>query len=235
MLVCIWYNRVTRTGKSLGTERKGWSPMQTDLREAKKSLREQVLKLRSACSEEERKERSARLVAQLKKEFSRRWTEWSLPDHAPAPVLIYFPFGTEADLLPAIEWLWKEGIPTAAPRTLRDPRQLVWYRVGSLDDVEPGTWGILEPKRSCEKVPEEELQRTPLVLLPGVAFDSHGGRLGYGAGYYDRFLDRMAAPDLTERLVAAAYELQVRPEVPTERHDVRIGTLVTESRTLRFC
>ena len=82
--------------------------------------------------------------------------------------------------------------------------------------------GVLEPS------PEVRIAMTPesfdLVIIPGVAFDRHGGRLGYGKGYYDRFLEQTCAFRL-----AIAFDFQVIEKVPTEKHDVPMNGILTEA------
>jgi len=192
----------------------------------KQTMREEMLRLRAAIPLRERRDREEALCRRLAAEIAARLPAAS--DLA-FPGLVYFPFGTEPDILPVVEWLWRLAIPIAAPRSLRNPRRLEWRIVRSGEDVRPGTWGIREPKPECPLVPDDAARKAPFILVPGVAFDSQGGRLGYGGGYYDRFLSAVAQEALT---LAAAFEAQLLPEVPAEEHDVRISFLVTESRTV---
>lgn len=195
---------------------------------AKTRLREDMLRLRAALLPDERREREEALCRRLCASFPRWLSAERVPEY---PVLVYFPFRSEPDLMSAIEWFWQQDIPIAAPRALRNPRRLEWRIVRSARDVEPGVWGIREPKPDCPLVPEEEARLAPLILVPGVAFDENGGRLGYGGGYYDRFLGG-AAMTGRSRTLAAAFDLQILQAVPTEEHDIRVGALITESRMI---
>jgi len=124
-----------------------------------------------------------------------------------------------------------------ACRCLADGKRLSYPRVkGPLlefievygaSDLAPGAYGILEPPGD-RRVPYAELD---LLVVPGVAFDLSGHRLGYGKGYYDRALAH-CRPDL-ER-VGFAYEFQVVEQLPAAAHDCRLTQLVTEQRLLRF-
>lgn len=124
-----------------------------------------------------------------------------------------------------------------ARRCLADAKQLVYPRVAAaglefvavagLGELAPGAFGILEPA-SGRVVPLAEID---LLVIPGVAFDLAGYRLGYGKGCYDRLLAG-CRPGL-ER-VGFAYEFQVVGQLPTADHDCRLTQLVTEQRTLRF-
>jgi 5-formyltetrahydrofolate cyclo-ligase len=107
----------------------------------------------------------------------------------------------------------------------RARRHLVLHQVGDIDrDTRPGRWGIREPDPA--RCPAIDPLEVDLVLLPGVAFDRRGGRLGYGAGFYDRLLTRLRTDCVR---VAGAFSLQVVAEVPLEPHDQRFQCLVTEA------
>ena len=94
-------------------------------------------------------------------------------------------------------------------------------------DVEKGSFGILEPKEvSFKKVSPQEID---LVILPGIAFDLKGGRIGYGKGYYDRFLRK-----LPKRipLIGLAYDFQVVKNIFGKKHDRRVSKVITETRII---
>lgn len=101
-----------------------------------------------------------------------------------------------------------------------------FYRIYSMEDLRPGHFGILEPEpsrcKALEPRPGECFEDT-LCLAPGVAFDVRGYRLGYGKGYYDRFLAERKIP-----CVGLCYRELVFPELPAEEYDQRVGLLATE-------
>jgi 5-formyltetrahydrofolate cyclo-ligase len=100
------------------------------------------------------------------------------------------------------------------------------------EEVEPGTLGIPEPKK--EHIRRVEIGIIDLFVLPGVAFDTEGNRLGYGRGYYDRILGRTAPVQAIGQvpLVALAFELQLVDCIPSSVHDVRVHKIVTEDRVI---
>jgi 5-formyltetrahydrofolate cyclo-ligase len=124
-----------------------------------------------------------------------------------------------------------------ARRCLADRKRLVYPRVAGMtlqfvevsgpEELVPGTYGIPEP--SGQRL--IALEEIDLLVVPGVAFDLVGHRLGYGKGYYDRTL-AVCKPGL-ER-VGFAYEFQVVEQLPAAAHDCRLTQLVTEQRLLRF-
>ncbi|BBL58080.1 5-formyltetrahydrofolate cyclo-ligase [Methylomonas koyamae] len=106
-------------------------------------------------------------------------------------------------------------------------KQLGLWHLQAIDELQPGMWNILEPPRQrwldpAKQVGAEELD---VVIVPGVAFDRQGGRLGNGAGYYDRLLQKVR-PDAV--LAAVCYEAQLLPHVAMERHDIYMDRVITE-------
>ena len=140
----------------------------------------------------------------------------------------YVGLDTEIDTAPLLAAVLGQGRRLLLPRVIdvesHTRRHLVLHQVGDVArDTRPGRWGIREPDPAhCPAIDPLEVD---LVLLPGVAFDRRGGRLGHGAGFYDRLLAGLRTDCLR---VAAAFSLQVVPEVPLEPHDQRFQRLVTE-------
>lgn len=138
-------------------------------------------------------------------------------------VLAFCGFGTEIDTAPLLHEILRRGKVLLLPKINRTRKALDIYQVQNLaTDLIAGVWGILEPDPArCELRALSDIQ---LAIVPGVAFDRHGGRIGYGKGYYDGLLAQ--CHPLT---IGAAFEVQVFDVVPMEPHDARISTLVTEA------
>lgn len=180
----------------------------------------------------------ARAVAARKNQpdkdsLSRRILETfaSLPQYRAArTVAFYVDFGDEVRTRPLIVEALAEGKTVVCPHC--QPERLVLYRLESMEELAPGTWGILEPNADVRSVPDRrvEIGAIDLVMVPGVAFDAKGGRLGYGRGYYDKLL---APAEEHTYLAAVAFECQVFPEVPTTPHDVRMHAVITEAAVYR--
>ncbi len=117
------------------------------------------------------------------------------------------------------------GKTLAYPHTGEDSLEFV--RVRTLADLAPGKFGVLEPQDG-ERLALEKLD---LIVVPGVAFDLSGHRLGYGRGFYDRALSVCRA-DCAR--VGFAYDFQLVTALPAAQHDKRLSALVTESRILDF-
>jgi 5-formyltetrahydrofolate cyclo-ligase len=96
-----------------------------------------------------------------------------------------------------------------------------------MDELAIGMYKILEPKPELREQPAKrvEVGELDLIMVPGVAFDARGGRMGHGFGYYDKLLEHARAQT---PLVALAFECQMFPEIPTQSHDVFMDKIITE-------
>ncbi len=147
--------------------------------------------------------------------------------------MIYMDFGNEVQTA-AFVWtrLGAYGkVPLAVPFCHGDEIQA--WRIFSPNDLESGVFGIPEPAAAVRAEPNRRVPPESLdfVLLPGLAFDEAGNRLGRGKGYYDRFLTRLR-PETP--VVALAFECQIFDRIPTDKHDRPVSAIVTESRVLNF-
>lgn len=127
-----------------------------------------------------------------------------------------------------IETAFETGKNVWVPKVTGDTMH--FYRIESLAELRLGAYGIMEPKGDgpMDKAAWNEACEG-LMLMPGVAFDGQCHRVGYGGGYYDRYL--AAHPGF--RTMAPAFEFQILPEVPYEEHDIRPDIVVTEKRVIR--
>jgi len=106
--------------------------------------------------------------------------------------------------------------------------ELELFHLENMDELEVGMYKILEPRAELRGLASKrvDVRELDLVMVPGVAFDRRGGRMGHGKGYYDKLLEH-ARPDTP--LVALAFECQLFPEVPMQSHDVFMDKIITES------
>lgn len=148
----------------------------------------------------------------------------SLKTPFPYIVLGYAATAEEIDPRPALGALRDSGSLIAYPR-IAGPGVLTLHTC-SISELEPGPLGILQPAAGT---PVVNVGQVELVIVPGVAFDAQGNRLGYGGGYYDRLLAHMP---LAKR-VGLCFDGQLVGEIPVEPHDVRMHAIVTPTRTLR--
>ena len=136
-------------------------------------------------------------------------------------VCVYMPTGNEIDTTEIIRYSKENGKRLAAPRVNGDTMEFYYFTDET--DMEQGAYDIWEPT-GTEAVEDEE----SLVIMPGVAFDLSCNRIGYGKGYYDRYLS--AHPRMKK--VALAYDFQIVGRIKREVHDVRPDVVVTESRVI---
>ena len=138
-----------------------------------------------------------------------------------------FPFGSEVDTRGVITTALASGQQVLVPRVVRARGAMEACPIASLDQLAPGVWGILEPLPEIAAAPPAQID---LVVAPGLAFDPSGARLGYGAGYYDRYLCRVR-PDCVR--AALAYEAQILPAVPYTPTDEPMEIVLTERHVYR--
>jgi len=102
------------------------------------------------------------------------------------------------------------------------------FQLENMDELAVSTYDILEPRLELRALPKKriEVSEVDLIVVPGVAFDREGGRVGHGRGYYDRLL-RKAGPDLP--CVGIAYECQLFPRIPMLAHDMYMDRVITEN------
>ena len=145
-----------------------------------------------------------------------------------ATVLWYAAVPPELATFPAIEAALAEGRRVAVPWC--DGDDLALFRIEAADELEPGTWGIPEPAAARRRDPERRVAaaEVELAVVPGLAFDRRGRRLGHGKGYYDRFLARSPAVR-----AALCYAAQVFREVPAGPRDAAMDFVVTEEGAFR--
>ena len=134
-------------------------------------------------------------------------------------IYAYYPLGNEVDIRTLVEKAWGMGKHVSFPRTKGD--EMDFFEADSFDDFKEGNFHVMEPQGDNPVDWEKAL-----VIVPGVAFDKRGNRMGYGKGYYDHFLENHK--DVIT--MAASYELQIMYEVPTESHDVPLDYVATEKR-----
>jgi len=169
----------------------------------------------------------ARLSLEERAKYSRRIAERAaqLPAIAGARlVAVYAPLGTEVDALEVVRLLGPHQ--AVYPRAVPGSRRLEFARCAPRELVR-GPLGAREPPPEARAVDPGEVD---VVVLPGIGFSLDGQRLGRGGGYYDVTLAEMPGA----RRVGLAFEAQLVPELPFERHDARLDAIVTEARTLQF-
>ncbi len=153
----------------------------------------------------------------------------SLPEFIRASTVMYFlNFGKEVQTLEMLPAALALGKRVVAPKTVHKERRMILSEIiDAENDLAPGLWNIPEPKP--DRIRPVDATQIDFVLVPGVAFDKSGNRMGYGGGYYDRFFNKLR-PGVP--LVAVTFELQVLPAVPVAAWDRRVDLILTEKRII---
>lgn len=184
----------------------------------KKSFRKAMLAKRDAIPYESRIEADKFRNARIR--------SWEVYQNAEL-LLFYVSYRSEADTRQLMKEALEAGRNVAVPKVVGN--DMVFYRMTEFSQLTEGYKGILEPDtEKCEAVTEGLPERT-ILFVPGCAFDEKGGRMGYGGGFYDRFMEKY--PEVLR--VALAYEEQLAEEVSREAHDKPVDVIVTEKSLLQ--
>jgi 5-formyltetrahydrofolate cyclo-ligase len=152
----------------------------------------------------------------------------ALPDYAAArTVLFYIDVRAEVRTRHSLPAALASGKTIVVP-WCNDRGELELFRLANMEELAIGMYKILEPKPELRGLPEKHCRPEDLdvVMVPGVAFDRRGGRMGHGKGYYDKLLQHARADT---PLVALAFECQLFPEVPVAPHDIFMDKILTEA------
>jgi len=188
--------------------------------EERTALRTNILATRNSLPAEERQRKSRVITERL----------LALPEFgASRSVFTYVSFRSEVETLSLIAHCLQKGVTVSVPLTLPAEHRLLAHAITDMNqDLGPGYCGIPEPRTTLPLVDPASIE---VVVVPGSVFDAKGGRLGYGGGYYDRFLHN-AAPQALR--IGLAFDLQVVAAVPLESHDQQLDYLITETRTIQI-
>lgn len=184
----------------------------------KEQVRNQVHQLRQEQPVAERNQKSGMIFRRLVS--SSQWKD-------ARTVMFYYPKPDEAETTAAISAALAGKKTVCLPAVDRGTETISAYKITSLDGLEKGPFGISEPKKLAANLVAPE--RIDLIVVPGVAFDVFGNRIGYGRGYYDKYLciARNAAK------VALAFDFQVCDgRLVCEPHDIALDLIITEKRSI---
>ncbi|PKN42085.1 MAG: 5-formyltetrahydrofolate cyclo-ligase [Deltaproteobacteria bacterium HGW-Deltaproteobacteria-18] len=147
-----------------------------------------------------------------------------------ASVMLYLPARGEVDTWPLLDHFWARGSEILLPRCCDgSPGIMDAYSVSSREDLGPGCFGLIEPRMErAIRVPNPQPE---VIILPALAFDRRGYRLGFGGGYYDRFLPTLGCTPL---LVGPAYAFQILDSIPVEPWDRPVEMIVTPESILHI-
>ncbi|NDI34707.1 5-formyltetrahydrofolate cyclo-ligase [Chengkuizengella sediminis] len=188
-------------------------------------MRNKMLQVRSQITLKERTTKSIQICSHIT-----RYVERVLNMQQPINIMMYMPFKNEVDITSLMDWCWKSGGTVFLPKVVQN-NEMEIHLIKKLNDVEVGKFGILEPKSDTDTC--HDISQIEVVIVPGIAFNQSGGRLGFGGGYYDRFFSRYDKLGFKEPFkIAVGYEIQIVEYVPIEVHDYMMDQVITEKGAL---
>ncbi|WIF95299.1 5-formyltetrahydrofolate cyclo-ligase [Caminicella sporogenes] len=185
----------------------------------KKEMRKNFLKKRNALTTDDVNMKSKQIFYNLS----------SLPEYKNANnVMVYLDFRKEVKTKYIIEDLFLNKKNVIVPISKVKTKELLLSKINSFDDLTISTYGILEPK--SEKIDIVSPEIIDIILVPGVVFDKKGYRIGYGAGYYDKFLSNLSH---NFTAIGLSYELQLVDKIPKDKHDYQLDFIITEEKIIK--
>lgn len=182
-----------------------------NVKEVKSSLRQKYKDIRAAIPTNEKTALDKKICS-----FATSLASFRFAD----TILIYYPIGSEINVMPIAERAWAMGKRVAFPLSNAEEKTMEFKYVGSTDELTKGEYSIPEPREDAESV--RDFSRS-VCIVPGLIFDREGYRIGYGKGFYDRFLC-----SYTETKVGLAYSDLILDYVPRGRFDKHVDILVSE-------
>lgn len=135
-------------------------------------------------------------------------------------ILVYVSSSIEVDTRMIIDKCWIDGKAVLAPRCVPDSNEMSFYEIKSFDDLKQGAFGIYEPNQGCRSYESFE---HPCCIVPGLAYDKAGYRLGFGKGFYDRFLSHFNG-----KQIGVCYSNCICDSLPNEKYDIAVDIVVTD-------
>lgn len=182
--------------------------------DSKSYIRKTLIKLRDEISEELREEKDEAIYERIIN--SDEYKKSKL-------LFVFVSYGSEVDTHKLINHALYSGKRVCVPKVIDKVNGMKAVEIRCWSDLIEGYRGILEPELKETSVVEEKA--IDLVIVPGVAFDINGGRLGYGGGFYDRFLLKLKDEC---HIIAVCYKEQVVNELPMDEHDIKINCIITD-------
>ncbi len=185
------------------------------LSQEKAEIRRKMKERRAMLPESQRQSQSKAICEQLLSSPFWKQAEWFYP---------FVSYGTEVDTIDLIAKVLQAQREDGKPCSVAVPKvvgkEMEFYQITSMEELAPGYHGILEPATSRKVIASQGI-----MLLPGLAFDREKNRIGYGGGYYDRYLQRY--PSRRRITVGVAFDVQILPRIQAQEHDIRPDYILT--------
>lgn len=187
---------------------------QIPIRDEKNALREKYRTLRREMSESEKAARDGAIASAAAAMASFRYAEY---------VLMYAPTGEEIDVFPIARRALELGKTVLFPRCRKEDHTMSYRAVSSLDELAPAAYGIPEPPEDAPVYDPAKDSGSAICFVPGLVYDRMGYRVGYGKGFYDRYLSAFSGCK-----IGVVYSDYILKSVPRGRFDVKVDILLTE-------
>jgi 5-formyltetrahydrofolate cyclo-ligase len=189
-----------------------------NISEIKSAVRKEKLLWRKSLAPEEAREKSTQIAMQLN----------SLPEYRAAKSVLFYVSSkkNEVDTHMLITEAFARDTRVLVPVTDFDNQSLLIAEIKAMEELVPARFGLLEPSPDALRL--ASAKDAGIIIVPGVAFDRRGRRVGFGGGYYDRLLSTATVPS-----VALSYEGQLVEEAPVDSHDIPVDIIVTERAIYR--
>jgi len=206
-------------------------PSDERLTSEKQNLRRQMSAAREALAPQSRRE-ATRAACDRLAVLGEVETLWSLPDRGPPVVAGYMavPAKAELDPEPFLAWVRAKGGRVVLPRVDRNASPRLRFHEVQTEELRFGAFGLLEPDAGSPEVPLAEID---LIVVPGLAFDEGGRRVGWGGGYYDELARCLSPASSRPCLAGLAYDFQIVDRCPAGAADRGVDVVVTDRRVLR--
>ncbi|MDU7147618.1 MAG: 5-formyltetrahydrofolate cyclo-ligase [Clostridium sp.] len=187
-------------------------------KEEKKILRNKILEIRDSLNNNEKELMDNKIFNEL--------INTDLYKRA-INIFIYISFSNEINTRNIIEKAFEDKKNVFIPKVYKDDKLMKAVKLNSIDELKKNSMGILEPIDDSNYIEKENID---LIVVPGVVFDKECNRVGYGGGYYDRYLKDIKSK---ENKIALAYDLQIVDKIESEVHDIKVDYIITNTRALR--
>ncbi len=186
----------------------------------KKSLRKEILARRNRLAREEIIHLSQQIIGNFK----------NTPLYRDAyHIMLYLSFASEVVTQDIVEDLLKQKKHVYIPLTVPKSREMIVSKLKDPEkDLEEGNFGVLEPRKGAVRPTDTNI--LDLIIVPGLLFDKRGYRIGYGGGYYDRFLPKLS-PKTTS--LSLAFDFQILEEIPNDPHDYPVQYIISEKQFIK--
>lgn len=141
-------------------------------------------------------------------------------------IFIYIGFGSEINTKIIIREALNSGKEVYVPKVIK--KEMILIKIDSLENLVTSSYRILEPIGDKSDL---DVNKLDLIVMPGVAFDKSGNRLGYGGGYYDKFLEQNK---IECKKIALSYDFQVLEKLEVEEHDIKVDLIITENQVINI-